>query len=160
MCFVAASLDGGSRIRRNVDKYLPHYTTNDGRSTILRNFRKYLYITSLKMEPAGSSETFVNIYQSTWRHIPEINTPHSHSCENIRSPKYSVAEPCPNNRQTYKATPPPPSSAGTIVSPGTQGQDVREHRQKKAYLWTRTVFSALQSHRASNICNVIKLHTT
>jgi hypothetical protein len=34
-CVVLASLHGGSRIRRNVDKYLPHYIPDDGRSTFL-----------------------------------------------------------------------------------------------------------------------------
>jgi hypothetical protein len=37
---------------------------------------------TLKMEAVFASETSVNIYQTTRRHIPEDSTLHSHCCEN------------------------------------------------------------------------------
>jgi hypothetical protein len=40
---------------------------------------------TLKMEELRYSETWVNFYQTTRRHIPEDNTRHSNRCENNQS---------------------------------------------------------------------------
>jgi hypothetical protein len=45
------------------------------------------YSSTLKMEAEDSSETFVNFYQTTRRHIPEDNYLPSHWCESLKSHK-------------------------------------------------------------------------
>jgi hypothetical protein len=40
---------------------------------------------TLKMEAICSSETSVETQWTTWRHIPEDDTPHNHGCENLKS---------------------------------------------------------------------------
>jgi hypothetical protein len=37
------------------------------------------------MEAASTSETLVNIYQTTWCNNPEDSHPHNRSCENLKS---------------------------------------------------------------------------
>jgi hypothetical protein len=45
---------------------------------------------TLKMEAICSSETSVEIQQTTRRHIPEDDTLHNHRCENLKSYLISV----------------------------------------------------------------------
>jgi hypothetical protein len=40
---------------------------------------------ALKMEAICLSETTVVTQQTTWRHVPEDDTPHNHLCENLNS---------------------------------------------------------------------------
>jgi len=42
---------------------------------------------ALWIEAAGSSETFILIYQTAWHHIPEDMYLHSHCHENLKSHK-------------------------------------------------------------------------
>lgn len=37
------------------------------------------------LEAAGSTKTYVTIYMTTWHHIPEASSLHSHCCENPES---------------------------------------------------------------------------
>jgi hypothetical protein len=45
------------------------------------------YFSTLKMEAVCSSKSFIRIYQSTQRYIPEGSTIHSHRCKNLKSNK-------------------------------------------------------------------------
>jgi hypothetical protein len=40
---------------------------------------------TLKMEAVRSSETFINIHQTTWRHIPENSDPHGNGSEDLKA---------------------------------------------------------------------------
>jgi len=45
------------------------------------------------MEAAGSYETFVHFYQTTWHYINEDKTVYSHLCENLKCHNLQVK--CP-----------------------------------------------------------------
>jgi hypothetical protein len=73
--------DGGSKYLRKFRELLPHCMTPHSLLSISSN---------LKMQIVLSSETSVNVYRSTRRHVPRDNTVRSHSCENIRSDKQRI----------------------------------------------------------------------
>jgi hypothetical protein len=49
------------------------------------------YSLTLKMQTVRSSETSLKFYRTVRRYIPEDNTPHSQSCQNL---EYSVVSLC------------------------------------------------------------------
>jgi hypothetical protein len=49
-----------------------------------------MVVQTLKLEAAFSLEIFVNIYQSTQRHIQEVMNLHQQFCENLKSSKTSL----------------------------------------------------------------------
>jgi hypothetical protein len=69
--FIICPEDGSRRILCNIDRCLPDYRASHPS-----------YFSNLKMEATGLFERLVNIYQTTWHHIPEDSNLHSHQLEN------------------------------------------------------------------------------
>jgi hypothetical protein len=73
------------------------------------------YSSNPKMETICSSETSVDFYRTTWHYIPEVRTPHSHRCENLKSYRIKIDKPfvgyvllqCSFSSLGVEAPPPP-----------------------------------------------------
>jgi hypothetical protein len=91
--------------------------------------------TRAMMEAASTSETLVNIYQTTWSNNPEDSHLHSHYCENLKSHRDSEGE----EEEEQEVEPPLPAC----------GEAVAEFEAAKQYMISYNMDKTMQELRGT-----------